>query len=254
PGPGKRLSPVAATSGQRPRASSYRPQHASPSDRAATTIPPSSYSAGKASRRCSGRAAFDHRSHGSTFRSSTSSASHTRRAASARYPASPSSAFPGSTPVSRRSFSASAKTRRTWPRQSPRTFPTRRSCSSRTSRDRPRRAGGRRPEAACSRPHATSLGTDFDDRAVKDDLARPLGQSARLLELVDLVVALDQHGLRAALPGQDRLVPERRVVLLARLGAEHRQLTGRRPTLDEGDLGKPLHLPDAVRVRYPHRP
>src|SRR5207302_3892786 len=62
---------------------------------------------------------------------------------------------------------------------------------------------------------------DLDDRAVEPDRGRTLTQPALLFELVDLRVALDQDGLRARLPGQDRLLPHRRVVLLAGRSEEH---------------------------------
>src|SRR5438552_857825 len=82
--------------------------------------------------------------------------------------------------------------------------------------------------------------TDLDDGAVEHDVSVPLGQRAFLLDRIDLRVAGQQHRSCSRLPGQDRLRPERRVVLLARLGAEHRQLTGRRLALDQVDLGQVL--------------
>src|SRR2546423_15090762 len=55
---------------------------------------------------------------------------------------------------------------------------------------------------------------------------------------MDLAVALDQAGLRTRLPGEDRLLPHRRIVLLPGLRAEDGELSGGRLSLDEVDLGR----------------
>src|SRR5579859_5814181 len=94
---------------------------------------------------------------------------------------------------------------------------------------------------------------DLDNWAVEHDVTGPLAQAASLLELVDLIVAGDQHRLRAGFPGQEGLRPQRRVGQLARLGAEHGQLAGGGAADDEVDLRQVLDRADAGRVVDVHR-
>src|SRR5436189_4231445 len=76
----------------------------------------------------------------------------------------------------------------------------------------------------------------LNDRAVESDRSRALGQPAFFLELVDLRVALDQGRRRTRLPGQDRLLPDRRVARLTGLGAEDGELSCGRLALNKVDL------------------
>src|SRR5207253_11311740 len=91
---------------------------------------------------------------------------------------------------------------------------------------------------ACASPRALLRAalSDLDDRAVEHRRGLSHADHALLLELVDLVVSDDQHGRRTRLPAHDLLTPERRVRLLPRLGAEDRELPGRRRAAEEIDL------------------
>src|SRR6266536_1316313 len=93
-----------------------------------------------------------------------------------------------------------------------------------------RRRGGSR-SSAFSPPALAHL----DDRTVENDVCVALGQLPRLLDLVDLRVTGDQNGRCTRLPSQNRLRPERRVVPLARLRPEDRQLATCGSALDEVD-------------------
>ena len=99
-----------------------------------------------------------------------------------------------------------------------------------------RRGGARLPLRISCGAVAAPL-PDLDDRTVENDVCVALGQLPPFLDLVDLRVTRDQNGRCIRFPGQDRLRPEGRVVLLARLGAEDRQLATGGPVLYEIDLG-----------------
>ena len=77
--------------------------------------------------------------------------------------------------------------------------------SSHTARASASRRGGR----AVSMPLAALPLTDLDDGAIEDDVGIALGQPSCFLDLIDLGVASDEHGLGAGLPRQDRLGPQR---------------------------------------------
>src|SRR5207249_9417843 len=97
----------------------------------------------------------------------------------------------------------------------------------------------RQPEVVRRRGPLGAL-ADLDDRAVESGRGGALGQRALLLEFVDLCVACNQDWFGARLPGQDRLLPDRRVAWLTGLRAKDGELPCGCSALDEVDLGRRL--------------
>src|SRR4051812_972407 len=87
--------------------------------------------------------------------------------------------------------------------------------------------------SAASGALPTACLADLRDRRVEDDVRVAKRQLTLLRELVDLIVLDEQDARRSGLPRHEELLPERVVVALARLRAEHRQLPGCGFPLDE---------------------
>src|ERR1051325_11233612 len=80
---------------------------------------------------------------------------------------------------------------------------------------------------------ADQLLADLRDRGVEDDVRVLKRQLVRLRERLDLVVLDEQDRLDARLPGDEELLPQRVVIGLAGLRAEHGKLPLRRCAANE---------------------